>query len=131
MKRPRKFELVILVAASALSGCSPQTKFSNQIAQTDRVILTKSADGTTPVSTTLNGEDAHGVVEAVTSAERNGDVGIDAKALKVEFRKGTNLLGTIFTSDGFFWTPSEGNLEYLDNTGTLKRLERLPPEKWH
>ena len=131
MKRPGKFKLGLLLTAGALFGCSPQEKFSHQIARADRVIVTKSGNGTAPLTMTLNGEDAHGAIEAVASAERCGDVAPDAKALKVVFCRGTNLLGTILTSEGFFWTPSEGNLEYRDNTGSLRSLEKLPPERWH
>ena len=41
-----KFELVIILMACLTTGCDMQTKFSHQIAHADRVVVTKSANGT-------------------------------------------------------------------------------------
>jgi hypothetical protein len=117
-----------------LCNCSREVKFSERIAQADRVVVTKPGQDGTPASLAVSGADAQGIVKAVASAQQSGDVPPDANALKIEFFKGTNLLGALLTSEGCFWPQTPGRdylVEYWDGTGTLTNFVRSSSEKWH
>jgi hypothetical protein len=92
------------------------------------LVVTKRVKGQGFVSMSVDGEKAREVVSAVNSGEICGDVAPPVEALKVEFFKGTNSLGSMDFYEGIFWT-NDG--EYADHTGTLRMLEKSPPEKWH
>jgi hypothetical protein len=118
----------LLLALAVLWGCGRHPKFADQIARADRLIVTKKVGGRGVVSMSVDGEKAREVASAVNSGEIWGDVAPPVEALKIEFYRGTNTLGSMYTYEGIFWT-KDG--EYSDHTGTLRMLERTPPEKWH
>jgi hypothetical protein len=118
----------LLLASAVVWGCDRQAKFADQIAKADRFVVTKKVGGRGVVSMSVEGEKAREVVSAVNSGEIWGDVAPPVEALKIEFYKGTNDLGSMHTYEGIFWT-KDG--EYSDHTGTLRMLERTPAEKWH
>jgi hypothetical protein len=118
----------LLLALAVLSGCDRHAKFADQIAKADRLVVTKKVEGRGVVCMSVNGEKAREVVSAVNSGEIYGDVAPPVGALKIEFYRGTNTLGSMYTYEGIFWT-KDG--EYSDHTGSLRMLERAPAEKWH
>ena len=118
----------MLLAFAVLSGCDRHPKFADQIAKADRLVVTKKVKGRGFVSMSLDGERARDVVSAVNSGELYGDVAPPVDAAKIEFFKGTNSLGSMYSYDGIFWT-KDG--EFSDQTGALRMLEKAPAEKWH
>jgi hypothetical protein len=118
---------LILLTIAVISGCNRHAKFADQISKADRLVVTKNVKGQDAVTMSVGGEKAREVVSAVDSGEICGDVAPPVEALKIEFFRGTNALGTMYFYEGIFWT-RDG--EYSDHTGTLRMSEKTPPEKW-
>lgn len=126
MKLNSNVAIGILVIAATVCSCNRQPPFRHQIARADRVVVSRSQNGTDQFSATLTGEAAREVIQSVTSAKRNGDTAPDFDAFTVEFLQGTNVLGTILYSRRCFWVPSEGNLEYGYEHGALTTYDTPP-----
>ena len=98
---------VLSLLAAFLVGCN-SNKFSHQIADADRVVL--SGHFVDAVEITVTGDKAREIINTVASAKRlTGRYGrpemIGIKLLnEVRFYQGTNLLGRIDTSLGLFTT---------------------------
>jgi hypothetical protein len=119
---------LILLTLALVPACNRHAHFAHQIAKADRLVVTKKVKVKGFISMAVDGEQAREVVSAVNSGEICGDVPPPVEALKVEFFKGTNSLGRMEFYEGIFWT-KDG--EYSDPTGSLRILEKSPPEKWH
>jgi hypothetical protein len=129
MKVHPRIAIALVVGAGVVSSCDPHSTFVRRIADADRVVVRRPENGALTIVATLKGENVRELVSSVKSAERCGDVAPDAYALDAEFLRGTNVLGKILYSDGYLWVPSEGNLEYRDDTHALRlyqmRAKRL------
>jgi hypothetical protein len=118
---------VCLVIAGALCGCSQQHKFVQRISDADRVILTNIYAGD-PFGIEVTNVDPQKIIAAISSAQRNATV-MASPNLRLEFFKGSNLLGTVnmcvncFGVDGVQYVDSSGVLEAVDNEYRKKHLE--------
>jgi hypothetical protein len=111
--------IVCLAIAAALCGCSQQHKFVQRISEADRVVLTNLYAGD-PFGMEVTNIEPKKIVAAISSAQENAKV-LASPNLRLEFFKGSNLLGTVtmcvnaFGIDGVQYVDSSGILESLND----------------
>ena len=117
--------LILVVGAGAII-CSrhPLPIFSWRVANADRVVASVSRSS---VNIVITGEDAKRLVHVVSSASRQRQPRpweMDlARNVRLTFYKGTNDLGSVWSSGSVFWV---SDIKYRDNTGLLNVLAVHP-----
>jgi hypothetical protein len=125
MQKHTKSVVALLLAVIAIScGCSRQKALARRFSQADRVILT-NYPGSSAFAIPLTAEERKNLVHAISAAQKEKPS--DANMLlKIEFFKGTNLLGVV--AMGMTGRPDRvgifaiDKVAYSDKTGVFEML---------
>src|ERR1700690_426834 len=114
--------IVCLIIAAAFCGCSPQHKFAQRFAEADRVIATNEARA---FGIEVTSVEPKKIVEAISSARKQENVAA-TPYLRLEFFKGTNSLGTVYTLEKCVMMKLDGEKRpatYIDSSGVLQAVD--------
>jgi len=130
-RRMAKLPLFVCLAiAFACCGCSRQHQFAQRLAEADRVTATNaSPDFSFGIEVTCVSPKK--IAKAISSARSHDDV-MALPYIRLEFFKGTNSLGTVFTlSECVMMTLERDKYfgRYIDSSGVLKAVENEFREK--
>src|ERR1041385_6420246 len=114
---------LLLPALLACGGCSrsPRARFADRIAGADTILLARVSATNGPTIISVGQREAGEIANAVRSATSGpGDTAPSFyEAARIEFRKGTNALGTIIAYEEGFWLDQES---YKDETGVVRGM---------
>ena len=110
----RKFLALIILLC--VSGCSPQKSLAGRLKGADRVVI-MGFSGTNGL--TLTDKEVDRIIRAIASGKKEAPGMKSGAGFRIEFFKGSKLLGSILASELGFGV---GQNTYSDTTGTLKPL---------
>ena len=113
----QKWVPVLAVIAAACCGCSQQHKFVQRISEANRIILTNIYAGD-PFGIEVTNIEPKKIVAAISSARKNPSVQASPN-LRLEFFKGSNLLGTVTMCVSAFGID---RVQYVDSSGVLEAI---------
>lgn len=115
---------LLLIATAVSCGSSGQKALANRLREADRGIVMDRADSS--FSMPVNREDIRKLVQAISTARKESPLIQASVRLRIEFFKGTNLLGAIDVCPtgspnkvGIFGVDG---VPYSERTGTLETL---------
>jgi len=112
--------ILLLLIAAVLCGCSRQHKFAQRLAEADRVTATNaSPDFSFGFEVTCVSPQK--IATAISSARRHDNV-MALPYIRLEFFKGTNSLGSVYTASECVMMTLAGEKyggAYIDSSGVL------------
>jgi len=134
MPKNIKCAVALLVVLAGMCACSRQETartLAQRLSEADRVIIAEKYPRQGTSAMPLTAEEANRLIQAIASAKKEIGTVTATPELRVDFFKGTNLLGAFDVGVTVFWIdhgPDAGRpgfrrqATYSDRTGTLKML---------